>query len=53
MLCLERVSEKSRISPPVPNSEGTGIESPPDLGDLGGVRVVDRTFQTPAESTSR
>jgi hypothetical protein len=45
----ERVSEKSRISPLAPNSGGTGIESLPDSGDLGGVRVVDRTFQTPSD----
>jgi hypothetical protein len=50
---LERVSEKSRISPLAPKSGGTGIESPPDLGDLGGVWVVDRTFQTPSDSNDQ
>ncbi|WP_309740357.1 O-linked N-acetylglucosamine transferase, SPINDLY family protein [Chamaesiphon sp. OTE_20_metabat_361] len=49
---FERVSEKSRISPLTPNSGGTGIESPPELGDLGGVWVVDLTFQTPFENDS-
>ena len=60
----KRVSEKSRISSLAPclvrssgevsspsrirNLGGTGIESPPELGDLGGVRVIDRTFQTPS-----
>ena len=30
----KRVSEKSGISPLAPKFGGTGIESPPDLGDL-------------------
>ncbi len=63
---FERVSEKSKIRPLTPNSGGTGMESPSELGDLaancgeetspykfdktGGVRVVDRTYQTPSDT---
>ena len=46
--CLVRSSGEETSPSRIRNSGGTRIESPPELGDLGGDRVVDCTFQTPS-----